>query len=102
MSVVTIIPNGKILADMRRNRKLKQSQVEDAIGIQHFRLSLYERNSPIPINVLNKLAKFYNTEPKLLAHPDAVAASAELTLELMAFHGFQVTKPQSSIGDSSQ
>jgi transcriptional regulator with XRE-family HTH domain len=87
---LTVIAKGNHLRELREQKGLKQREVEDAIGIPRMRLSLYERNnSPVSLYHLNKLARFYEVEPKTLVSTESLIKTAELTLELMKFHGFR-------------
>lgn len=88
---LTVKPNSEELIKLRHAKNLKQSEVEDAIGIKRLRLSMYERNSPVPIKTIIKLAKFYGVTPQELADPVSLANNAQLTLELVSLHGFSIT-----------
>lgn len=84
---LTIAANGPRLRALRRDRKLKQLEVEKEAGLPRLRLTQYEASKPAPIEHLLKLGRFFGCEGRELADPEALRINKSLLLDLVEFHG---------------
>lgn len=77
---LTVTPKKKFLRFLReREPGRTQKDVEDGAGLPPLRLSMYERGVPIPLDHLEKLARYYDMPARELTDPE----SFDKTLYLM-------------------
>ena len=56
-----MISFGKVIKELRKNRRLTQTELSKALGVSKSMISSYESDSRAPsYNVLIKLARFFN------------------------------------------
>jgi len=84
---LTIKANGPRLRALRKDRRLKQLEVEHELGIPRMRLTQYEASKPAPIEHLLKLGRFFGCEGRELADPEALRINKSLMVDLVEFHG---------------
>ena len=84
---LTIAVNGSRLRALRKDRKLKQYEVQEECGLPRGRLTQYENGKPAPIEHLLKLGRFFGCEGRELADPEALRLNKSLMLDLVEFHG---------------
>lgn len=87
----TVKPNGERLQALRKTRtKMKQPELEDALGIPHGQLTRIETGKPSSIKYILKLAAHFDTTPAEITDPEGLVNTKDVLVDLATLHGVKI------------
>jgi transcriptional regulator with XRE-family HTH domain len=88
---LTVVPRGDRLRALRKNLNFRQHEVAEMAGIPAGYLSHYERNQPITIEYIGKLANFYGVSAREITQPDSMATAMQIATKIASVFDGQLT-----------
>lgn len=79
---LTVIANGDRLKKLRKDKGLRQHEIEKESGVPPGRLTRYESSAPVPLDHLDKLTSYYNVPAREITNAESATMLLGLAMRI--------------------